>query len=469
MAELPVPGRFHDAEPILIDGASYAIPALPDATRRALRTLANAGHDAVLVGGCLRDLLLGVRPVDWDVATSAPPDRVAGLFAGSVWENRFGTVLLPGTPAIQITTYRSESGYADRRRPDEVTFHASLQEDLARRDFTINAIAWRAGTPGAATGELIDPFDGLGDLRGGRIRAVGRPPDRFAEDALRVLRGVRFGLRFGFATEPATETALVAAVPSTAGLSGERVRDELLRLLGDERITPSVALLRWEAIGLLAVLLPELAALRGVAQSKPRGGDALDHSLWTADALPADRPLMRLAGLVHDVGKAVTAGGGHFIGHEDAGAEMAERMLRRLRIGTRDIATITHLVRQHMFGYEAAWTDAAVRRFIGRVGEGALDDLFALREADNAASGVEEPRAGGLDELRARIAAERESPIAHRQLAVDGNDLQAELGLDPGPRIGAILDRLLQAVIEDPSRNERETLLAMARDLDDTR
>ncbi len=469
MAQLPVPGRSGDAEPVLTDGVAFAIAGLPDRPRRALRRLADAGHEAVLVGGCLRDLLLGERPGDWDVATSAPPDGVAALFEGAVWENRFGTVLLPGTPAVEITTYRSEAGYADRRRPDEVTFHGSLRDDLERRDFTINAIAWRPDPPGATEGELVDPFGGVADLRAGRIRAVGRPEDRFAEDALRVLRGVRFGLRFGFQTDPATEAALAAAVPSTAGLSGERVRDELLRLLGDARITPSVALLRWETIGLLAVLLPELAALRGVAQAKPRGGDALDHSLWTADALPAERPILRLTGLIHDIGKAVTEGGGHFIGHEVVGAEMAERMLRRLRIGTRDIASVAHLIRQHMFGYDATWTDAAVRRFIRRVGEPALEDVFALRRADNAASGLGEPEAGGLDELRVRIAAERESPIAQRNLAVDGNDLQAELGLVPGPRIGVILDRLLEAVIENPGLNDRAILLDMARDLPDTR
>ena len=468
MAQLPVPGR-RDAEPVLTHGAAYEIAGLPEPTRHVLSVLAQSGHEAVLVGGCLRDLLLGERPGDWDVATSAAPDRVAALFPGSVWENRFGTVLLPGTPPIQITTYRTESGYEDHRRPDEVVFHGSLREDLARRDFTINAIAWLPDDAGAQRGSLVDPFNGLPDLREGLVRAVGRPADRFAEDALRVLRGIRFALRLSFGTEAATEAALVEAVPSTAALSGERVRDELIRLLDDARITPSVALTRWEAVGLLAVLLPELAALRGLGQAKPRGGDALDHSLWTADALPHTRPVLRIAGLVHDIGKAVTAGGGHFIDHEVAGAEMAERMLRRLRLGSADIATVTHLVRHHMFGYAPSWTDAAVRRFIRRIGEPALSDLFALREADNAASGVDEPASAGLDELRARIAAERASPLAQRQLAVNGDDLQAELGLRPGPRIGAILDSLLEAVIDDPSRNERETLLGLARRMDEVR
>ena len=463
MAQLPVPGR-PGPEPGLIDGAPYRVVDLPEAPRGILATLLAAGHEAVLVGGCVRDLLLGDRPGDWDVATSARPELVTERFPGSVWENRFGTVLVPGSDAVEITTFRSERGYSDRRRPDEVTFHGSLVEDLARRDFTINAVAWAPDAAGTDTGRLVDPFGGLDDLRDGRIRAVGTPSDRFAEDALRVLRGVRFGLRFGFETEPDTERALRAAVPSTAGLSAERVRDELRRLLADPRIVPSVALRRWEEIGLLAIVLPELTRLRGVAQDKPRGGDALDHSLWTADSLPAEDPILRLAGLLHDTGKADTQGGGHFIGHEIRGADHAEAVLRRLRFGGREVARVRHLVRHHMFGYDASWTDAAVRRFLRRVGAGALDELLALREADNAASGVTEPASGGLAELRTRIAAQQAAPITQRHLAVSGHDLRSELGLAPGPLIGQLLDRLLEAVIEEPSRNDRAQLLRLARE-----
>lgn len=451
------------------DGGRYAVEVLPPAPRRVLAELADAGHEAVLVGGCLRDVLLGDVPEDWDVATSALPEEVVARFPGSVWENRFGTVLVPGPVAVEVTTYRSESGYTDRRRPDEVAFHGSLTTDLARRDFTINAIAWLPDGPEARTGTLVDPFGGLTDLREGLIRAVGTPADRFAEDALRVLRGVRFGIRFGFATDAATEAALRDAVPSTAGLSAERVRDELLRLLTDPRIVPSRALRRWEEIGLLRVLLPELARLRGVPQNKPRGGDALDHVLWTADALPPDEPVLRLAGLLHDIGKADSQADGHFIGHEVSGALQAEELLRRLRLGGREIARVRHLVRHHMFAYEPSWTDAAVRRFIRRVGAAALDDLFALRQADDAASGSAAPDGGGLDELRRRIAEQDAAPIAQRHLAVDGHDLRAELGLEPGPRIGELLAQLLEAVIEDPSRNERETLLRLAREALDSR
>ncbi|HVM25833.1 MAG TPA: CCA tRNA nucleotidyltransferase [Candidatus Limnocylindrales bacterium] len=463
MAQLSLPGR-RGPDPGLIDGASVAIDALPEGPRGVLAALAEAGHEAALVGGCLRDLLRGESPDDWDVATAALPEQVSALLAGSSWENRFGTVIVPGPVPVEVTTYRSESTYSDRRRPDDVTFHGSLAGDLARRDFTINAIAWLPDRPGATAGRLVDPHGGLADLRAGRIRAVGAAEDRFAEDALRVLRGVRFALRFDFEIEPATEAALAGAVPLTRGLSGERVRDELLRLLGDAAIAPSAAIERWERLALLGALVPELAALRGVPQNKPRGGDALDHAAWTADALPARDAVLRLAGLLHDLGKAETLAGGHFIGHEVVGAQLAEEVMRRLRFGGREIARVRHLVRQHMFAYDAGWTDAAVRRFIVRVGHAALDDLFALRHADNAASGVAEPDSGGLDELRRRIAGQKAAPMAQRQLAVDGHDLQRELGIEPGPEIGRLLHRLLDAVVEDPGLNDRERLLDLARE-----
>lgn len=462
MAQLPVPRR-RDIDPGLSDGSAFAVADLPEPPRRVLDALLTAGHEAVLVGGCMRDLLRGEPPGDWDVATAAPPETVSALLPGSWWENRFGTVTLTGPPAVEITTYRTETGYRDRRRPDEVTFHGSLRDDLARRDFTINAIAWTPDGPGASTGRLGDPFGGLDDLRAGLLRAVGDPRERLREDALRVLRGVRFALRFGFEIDPSTEAALAAEAPSTAGLSAERVRDELVRLLADPAIRPTLAFARWEALGLLPLLLPELASLRGIPQAKPIPGDALDHSLRTAEALPSTDVTLRMAGLLHDIGKAPTHRDGHFIGHELVGARMAENVMRRLRFPVGAMTRVREIVRHHMFAYEAAWTDAAVRRFIRRVGPHRLDDLFALREADNEASGAGEPTVGGLPELRARIDEQRSAPLAARHLAVDGHDLRRELGMAAGPAMGRVLDRLMEAVIDEPALNERATLLTMAR------
>ncbi|MDP9250027.1 MAG: CCA tRNA nucleotidyltransferase [Chloroflexota bacterium] len=447
------------------DGDPFRI-SLPDRVQSVLAALIDAGEEAALVGGSVRDLLRRDPPIDWDVATSAPPEKVAELFPGSAWQNPFGTVTVrdaAGGPGVEVTTYRVEVGYRDRRRPDSVEWGRSLNEDLARRDFTINAVAWVPDDLAAGSGRLVDPFGGAEDLETGTLRAVGDPAARFEEDALRLVRAVRFATRFNLRLDPTTETAIRAHAASAATLSGERVRDELLRLLGGPQL-PSAAFLLMERLGLLAVLLPELTALRGVPQSKQIEGDALEHSLRTADAMPATDAPLRLAGLLHDLGKATTLADGHFIGHEDAGAELAEGVLKRLRSPRAEITGIVRLIRLHMFAYSPNWTDAAVRRFVRRVGVDLLEDLFALRAADNTASGTHEPLVGGLEELRARAAAVvATGPLDVSQLAITGDDLVTELEISPGPEIGRLLTKLLEAAIDDPTRNEREQLLELAR------
>jgi putative nucleotidyltransferase with HDIG domain len=430
-----------------------------------LATLADAGHEAALVGGCVRDLVRGREPDDWDVATAAPPETVAGLFGDTTWTNVFGTVTVrSGAMEVEVTTYRSESGYTDARRPDEVRWATELTDDLGRRDFTINAMAWVADDLAAGRGHLVDPYGGRDDLAAGILRAVGDPEQRFTEDALRLLRAVRFVATLDLRLDPPTEAALERLAPAIGRLSGERVRDELLRLLAwDGPVEPAFRLL--ERHGMLAVVLPELAALRGVEQGKLLGGDALDHSLRAADALPATDPLLRLAGLLHDVGKAPTAADGHFIGHEVVGAELVATRLEALALSRADIDRIRHLVRHHLILYSEAWTDAAVRRFIRRVGPGQpLADLLALRRADTAASAGPEARDAAADELERRVAQLQSAAVLSvGELAVNGADLMGELGLEPGPEVGRLLDVLLQAVLDDPARNERSTLLRLAR------
>ena len=450
------------------DGRALQLGQLPEAVAGVLARLGDAGHQAALVGGSLRDLLRGSAPGDWDVATSAPPGQVAALFPGATWENPFGTVTVRATPgpvSVEVTTFRVEAGYRDQRRPDEVRWGGSLEEDLSRRDFTINAIGWIPEDLRSRRGLLVDPYDGAADLQRGVLRAVGDPDQRFSEDALRILRAVRFATRFGLELDPATEDALRRHAAAAGTLSGERVRDELLRILGADQVQapPSRAFAMMERLGLLVVVLPELQAMRGVPQAKARPGDALDHSLRTADALPAGDPYLRLFGLLHDLGKASTLGDGHFIGHEVVGAQMVEAILRRLHVPRVEVARGRLLVRHHMFAYAGEWTDAAVRRFIRRVGASSLADLFALRRADDVASGVEEPQSGGLDELRARVGVElATSPLSAGQLAVRGDDLINELGVRPGPIVGRLLAELLEAVLENPALNERDALLALA-------
>ena len=442
--------------------------ALPDSVGRVLRTLGEAGHEVALVGGVVRDRLRRrvSEGADWDAATSARPEQVAALFAEATWENRFGTVTANGTPRVEITSYRTEGGYRDRRRPDEVRFGASLEEDLARRDFTINAIAWVPIDLAAGRGRLVDPFGGGRDLEAGVLRTVGDADERFAEDALRLVRAARFAGRFGLALDPATEAAIRRRAPTVATVSGERIRDELLRILDDE--LPSRGLRLLERLGLLGVILPEVQALRGIPQTKVVAGDALDHSLAAVDAAAPDRAV-RLAALLHDIGKSTTLADGHFIGHERVGAELAGRLLRRLRMPVATSSRIVDAIREHMYTYDEGWTDAAVRRFIRRVREDRMPLLFALRRADNAASGVGRAGEENQAQLERRIAEElAASPdlLRRRRLAIDGNDLRASLGIEPGPRIGRILERLGEAVLDDPERNRPETLLEMARQID---
>jgi poly(A) polymerase/tRNA nucleotidyltransferase (CCA-adding enzyme) len=455
------PSAIRDGDSLVLD--------LPAAVSRVLATLLASGAEAALVGGGVRDAVRGERPTDWDVATSAPPNSVEALFPRATWENPFGTVtVLPDAadePAVEVTTYRVEGPYRDRRRPDSVRWAISLGEDLSRRDFTINALAWVPEDLAAGRGRLADPFDGAGDLRRGVLRAVGDPDARIAEDALRMVRAVRFATRFGMRLDDATAAALRRHAAAAADLSGERVRDELRRILAGAA-PPSDALRLMEELGLLRVLFPELSALRGVPQAKARPGDALDHSLRTADALPAADPILRLAGLLHDLGKATTLADGHFIGHERAGAEVAEGLLRRLRHSRAETARVVRLVRHHMFAYGPNWSDAAVRRFVRRVGADLLEDLYALRRADNEASGAREPATGGLDELRARAArALADDPMGPGQLAIDGHDLVRELGLEPGPEIGRLLGALMEAVLDEPGLNHRAALLGLAHRL----
>lgn len=332
----------------------------------------------------------------------------------------------------------------------------------------MNALAWGAepvgAEPAGAGPSLVDPFGGRADIAAGLIRAVGEPRRRFEEDALRIVRAIRFGATLGFGIEPATLAAIRETAPLVAHLSGERLAVELERILAAER--PSVGLRLLEETGALVAMAPELAAQSGIAQSKVAGEDLWDHTLRTVDAADRDRPVVRLAALLHDLGKPATAADGHFYGHETVGAELAGDVLDRLRMPVATRGRVVHLVRQHMFRYEPTWGDGAVRRFLARIGPEAIDDLLALREADNEGSGVART-ADDLDEFRARIRRELAGgPILDRSaLAVDGADLMAELGLREGPELGWIIDALFERVVEDPQLNERATLLGLAREI----
>ena len=422
------------------------------------------GHAAYVVGGSVRDALLGRPARDWDLATDARPDRLLAVFPGAVYENQFGTVAVREGGAVhEVTTFRTDHEYADFRRPHHVEFGDDVQLDLARRDFTVNAIAW-----GRAAGEdasaLVDPFGGVPDLRRRLLRTVGDPEARFGEDALRMVRAVRLAAVLDFSIEGKTLDAMRGLASLAAHVSGERVLAELEKLLAAPR--PSVGLRLMADTGLLDVVFPELAAQRGVPQNKIEGEDLLDHTLGSVDAAPADRPVVRLAALLHDLGKPSTIDDGPFRGHEVVGAKMAEQLLDRLHAPRVATDRVVRLVGNHMFTYEPSWGEAGVRRFMQRVGIDAVDDLFELRRADNAGSGLAAD-ANGLDELRARVKAEIAGSVVldRSRLAVRGDDLMAELGVPQGPRLGRILDDLLERVIADPRLNDRATLLLLAESM----
>ena len=421
------------------------------------------------------------------MTTNARPEQVVALFPDVLYENRFGTVEIDvGGATYQVTTYRHDGTYSDHRRPDEVVFGERLDDDLARRDFTVNAMALAVDEEAAGTGPapgsptdgaanpfvepaaIRDPFGGRADLAAGILRAVGDPATRFREDALRMLRAARFAATLGFGIEPRTLAAIAENAALARSLSGERVLAELLTLLAAP--VPSVGLRLAQETGLLAAIAPELARQRGVPQGKVPGEDLWDHTCRTVDAVPQptrdEPPLLRLAALLHDIGKPATLADGHFVGHETVGATLAEAWLTELhapRFLTTDTA---NLVRHHMFVYDPGWTDAAVRRFIRRCGASALEDVLDLRAADNVGSGLPAD-ANDLEALRARCHAQLEARVALDLpgLAVNGSDLMQALDIPAGPAVGSLLDRLLELVLVDPMLNDRSLLLTRAREM----
>ncbi|HKA89567.1 MAG TPA: HDIG domain-containing protein [Haliangiales bacterium] len=437
---------------------------VPAAALAVCRRLHAAGHEAYVVGGCVRDALLGRAADDWDIATGAHPEDVRKLFAKTIptgIAHGTVTVLIGGEP-IEVTTFRGEGAYSDARRPDYVVFGVTLEEDLGRRDFTINAMAYDPEVD-----RLVDPFGGEADLRAGVLRAVGDPVARFREDGLRILRAARLLAKLELTLDPATEAGVPAALESLARVSAERVRDELVKLLAARR--PSLGLAVLQRTGALAAILPELAEGVGVRQNRFHLYDVWDHTLATVDATPGD-PIVRLGALLHDVAKPRTAAPrpdapeeNTFYRHDAVGADMAEAILRRLRFSNAERERVVRMVANHMFWYTPEWTDAAVRRFVRKVGPDALADLFALRTGDVIGRGRGEDPDAELAELRARVdrVLAEEQALSIGDLAIDGTDVMRALGIPPGRKVGEVLQALLERVIEEPTLNERERLLEL--------
>lgn len=432
-----------------------------------LQRIQDSGHSAYVIGGAVRELLAGEKPApqDWDLGTSALPQDVLRLFPRAIATGaRFGTItVLTDAGPCEVTTFRVESEYKDARRPERVTFVRELEADLSRRDFTVNAIAWDP-----AHDRLVDPTGGIPDLASRLLRAVGDPRERFREDGLRPIRAARFAATLEFGLEEETARALSGASEEVGRVAAERVQDELLKMLRAREPSRGFEVLR--QAGLLGIWLPEILATVAVAQNRYHAYDVYYHTLYTCDAAPVEKPVVRLAALFHDVGKPATRlvkedGDATFYNHQFVGEKLARQAMERLRFSRDMTERVAHLVREHMFDYRPEWSDAAVRRFIRSVGVDQIADLFDLRIADNIGNGRKTGFPHYLEELRARVEAifEAEEALSVRDLAVNGEDVMAVLGTPPGPRIGEILNHLLEEVLEDPSLNRRETLLERVR------
>lgn len=442
------------------------VPAgvVPEIVVELCRRLHQAGYRAWAVGGGLRDLLMEQAPKDWDLATSATPKQVMEVFERVIPTGiDHGTVtVLFRDERFEVTTLRGEGGYTDSRRPDHVYFIDDIAQDLARRDFTVNALAYDP-----LADQLIDPFGGVRDLEAKVLRTVGTAADRFAEDGLRVLRAARFAASLEFALEEETERAIPGALSSFARVSPERVREEWLRTLAARQ--PSRGFEVMQRTGILGVTCPELVEQVGCEQNKYHAFDVWRHSLACMDACTRG-PVHRLAGLLHDLGKPRTRARSDktndytFYNHEVVGAGMAEVWLKRYRFSNEQIERVVQLVRHHLVCYSDDWSDGAVRRFVRRVGQQRLDDLLELARADALGKGREvTEELASLERLRERItAAEQQgSAFGLRELTVDGGDVMRVLACRPGPIIGRVLEALLQRVLDDPALNQRETLLAL--------
>jgi putative nucleotidyltransferase with HDIG domain len=435
---------------------------------KTIREFSSVFHQAhfrlYVVGGAVRDYLLGKPVGDFDFTTDASPDDVTGLFRSVIptgIEHGTVTVLFHGEP-FEVTTFRTETGYTDSRHPDSVTFVAELEEDLSRRDFTVNALA--ADT---ANGNIIDLHDGIVDLKNRVMRAIGDPRKRFGEDSLRILRGYRFLSTLQGTFEDQTLEAARELAGTITGVSPERIKDELEKILASSK--PSLSLFPMHEHGLLAYILPELTECVGVGQKGSHAFDVLTHSILCCDGAPQENRIVRWAALLHDIGKPEakqtdSQGQTIFHRHEMISAQKADALLRRLKFSNHDRKRITHLIAHHMFHYTRQWSDAAVRRFISRVGLEYVDDLVALRYADAYAVEGKPPKADIaselLDHIKRVLASEHAFTI--KDLAVNGNDL-IESGIPKGKTIGIILDQLLETVLDDPAMNKKKRLLEVAR------
>ena len=444
---------------------------IPTEVKNIMEKLKKTDYQAYIVGGCVRDLLRGVKPQDWDITTNAKPEEIQKIFKKSFYENKFGTVTVitnskdKTLKTIEITPFRLEGKYSDKRHPDEIKFAKTVEEDLARRDFTVNAIALGGDE------KMIDPFKGQDDIKNKIIRAVGKADERFNEDALRMLRAVRFACTLDFAVEEKTFKAIQKNAGWIQAISKERVRDELIKIFESEKAAEGIDLLR--QTNLLKYILPELEKGVGVSQNKHHIYDIYEHSLRSLKvAVDKNFSLeIRFASLFHDIGKPETKEGegpnSTFYNHDYVGAKFTARILSRLKFPNKFIDKVVLLVRNHMFVSDPErLTEAGARRLISRVSLENIPDLINLRIADRLGMGRPKERPYRLRTIEYMIEKVSKDPISAKMLKINGNDIMKLLKIQPSPKVGAILDVLLAEVIEDPKKNNKKLLEKRVKELD---
>ncbi len=471
---------------------------IPKEIKSAIRKIEDNGFDAYIVGGCVRDLLLGETPKDWDIATNAEPEKISAIFPKNYIDNKFGTVKImtgskkKGLEIIEITTFRTEEKYTDKRHPDKVCWAKTIKEDLSRRDFTINAIAikliysapdsvrssaGRKTTKKESCGriesgniEMIDPFGGIKDAEEKTVRAVGDPDKRFQEDALRLMRAVRFAASFDFKIERKTKIAIEKNAHLLKFISQERIRDELIKIIMSKKPVIGIELLRES--GLLKYVIPELLEGCGVGQNKHHIYDVYRHSIKSLEFAAAQNfelPI-RLAILLHDIGKPRTKNGegpdSTFYNHEIIGAKMAIKILERLKFPRKQAERIVKLVRHHLFYYNVGEVgESSIRRLIRKTGAENIKDLVSVRMADRIGSGC--PKALPYKLRHFLYLAEKvaQDPINVSMLKIGGNEIMSILNIKPGPIIGKILNILLAEVLDNPAGNNKKNMIKRVKEL----
>ncbi len=454
---------------------------IPEEVQFIIGKLRENGFEAYIVGGCVRDILRGVEPQDWDIATNAKPEEIQKIFKKSYLDNKFGTVTVqiqkskiknketqkPEIMEIEITPFRIEEKYSDKRHPDKVRWAKTIEEDLSRRDFTINAIAAEFSISNFQFSKIIDPFNGQKDLKNKIIRAVRDPEERFGEDALRMMRAVRFAVTLEpfqiWQIEEKTERAIKKNAHLLEFISKERIRDELMKMIMSPNGARGIEILR--RLGLLKYIIPELEEGFGVWQNKHHIYQIYQHLLLSLNyaCLKNFSKYVRLAALFHDIGKPrVKKGEGPdatFYNHEIVGAKMTCQILNRLKFPKKDIEKIAKLVRYHLFYYNVGEVgESSVRRLLRKVGPEDIEELLQVRMADRIGSGVPKAEPYKLRHLRYMLEKVSRDPISVKMLKVNGNDVMKILKIGPGPKVGKILTCLLGEVLKDPKKNNRTYL-----------